>query len=86
MDSRYETVSESDIEDFNNSCKSCNYDPEGFKLIEHDVIYVPCGGILYEPKGKLTISRNEKSKTYITGDGSSWPDEFDIDLKAGIFK
>lgn len=85
MTNNFQTIHRSELDDFETSCQQYKLDPNSFQLQEHDITQTPAGNGLHHPHGKITISRNGKSKTYITGNGSKWPAEFDDDLRASIF-
>jgi hypothetical protein len=86
MTIKYKTLDSSEIDDFRKSCKKYSVNYTEFKLEEHEVNQIQTNDGFYYYKGKVTISKNNKSKTYNTGRGSKWPAEFDIDLKNGAFK
>jgi len=78
-------IGESEIEDFKNSILSRRLDQSDFELTKHEE---PMRGVGVQPiKGNVTIKRKSsgKHKTYKAGHLSSWPAEFDQDLKRGIF-
>lgn len=85
MNNQFQTINKSELEDFSASCQRHQVDSKDFKLQEHDVTRTPTVNGLYHPHGKVTISKNGKIKTYLTGHESRWPAEFDIDLEAGTF-
>lgn len=85
MNKLYQTIHSTEIDDFKQSCQHHSVDYNEFKLEEHDITSTYAGNGLYHPHGKVTISRNGKSMTYITGHSSKWPAEFDVDLKNGVF-
>ena len=85
MNNQFQTISNSELDDFNTSCQRNKVAPKDFSLDEHSITETPAGNGLHHPHGKVTISRNEKSRTYITGHGSKWPSEFDADLNSGAF-
>lgn len=78
----YKTINEDELADFRNICSDSGYSADEFKFNEHSVTLPDKVGPLY---GKVTISRNGKSKTYKTGNGSSWPADFDEDLRNKFF-
>lgn len=77
-------VHKSEREDFRNSIKSVGLDPSDFELIEKEDLP---SGTIYRLTGTVTIRRrsNKREKTYRAGHGSSWPAEFDCDLKKKVF-
>lgn len=83
----YKTITDSEINDFNQVCKSHGRDPSEFDMVEHDVIYTPDGSGLYCVNGKITITliKDSRARTYETGNGSSWVCYFEADLKKGYF-
>ena len=85
--SNYQTISDSELQDFESSCKSCNVSPNDFKLEENNVTRSDAGNGLFHSYGELKIThkQSKKNKTYKTGDGTKWPSEFDDDLKNRFF-
>lgn len=81
---KYETIFADELEDFNNICNDYGINPDEFNLYEHDVIF-PQPGTVGTITGKVTISTNDKRKTYNTGNDSSWPSDFSNDLIKGYF-
>lgn len=81
----FQTINHSELQDFKKSCKDRGINPGDFNLQEHDVTQTPTGNGLFHPNGKLTISKNGKSKTYETGNDTHWPADFDKDLRSGFF-
>ncbi|MFC3909722.1 hypothetical protein ACFORL_11640 [Legionella dresdenensis] len=79
---KYQTVYEDELDTFIKICHEEGYDPNEFNFNEHNVQNPSSIGSVY---GKVTISRNGKSKTYNTGNGSSWNADFENDLKNKSF-
>lgn len=83
---KYTTISEDELDDFNNLCSRYNVDPNTFEITEHDVSQYPAGNGIFHEAGKVTITHGDKSMTYNTGHGSSWPADFEKSLNSGKFK
>ncbi|HCX3483495.1 TPA: hypothetical protein OZL36_002528 [Legionella pneumophila] len=84
MDSNFQVINMDEYNEFLDICKSNGFDPDDFKFVEHD-ISLPRPNSVGSITGKVTISKNTKKKTYNTGDGSSWPLQFENDLKQRLF-
>lgn len=70
------------MENFKNICSDEGYDPDEFEFNEHSIQIPDTFGSIH---GKVTISRKGKSKTYETGNDSSWHADFEKDLKNNLF-
>jgi hypothetical protein len=82
---QYKTIDQSEIDDFRNIIKNQNLDPDDFEINEIDLTdYTKSPYIL---KGKISIIRksNNKTRTYNSGHGTSWPADFGDDLAGGLF-
>ena len=80
--SNYQTINDDELEDFKNICSDRGYNSDQFNFNEHSVSTPNTTGPI---NGKVTISRNGKSKTYETGDGSCWHANFENDLRNNFF-
>ena len=79
----FRSISKSEIEDCESACRKHGLDFSEFSLREHDVTE-PKEGVYYI-NGQITFSRNGASRTYKTGNGTSWPSNFENDVQSGIF-
>jgi hypothetical protein len=77
------SISKTEIEDCESTCRRHGLDFSEFSLREHDVTE-PEEGVYYI-SGQITFSRNGASRTYKTGNGTSWPVNFDVDVQNGFF-
>jgi hypothetical protein len=85
MKNSFRTVIESELEDFATECHAHSLDPNEFELNEHDYIETPVNNIIFSPNAKLTVTRNNISRTYLTGNATHWIADFSTDLKNGVF-
>jgi hypothetical protein len=86
MSKIFRTIDNSELEDFETECRACGLDPKEFTLEEHDYIETPAGGPIFTPNAKVTVSRNDKKRTYNTGNATHWVYDFAMDLRKGVFK
>lgn len=81
----YQSIDNSELEDFETECRSYGFDPKEFTLTEHDITHTPESSVIFTINGKVTITRNGKSRTYNTGNATHWVVDFSDDLRAGVF-
>ena len=81
------TVFPSEIEDFETECRANGKDPKEFSLEESDITETPPDGPIFTFNGKLLITRikNNKYKSYVTGNGTHWVADFSDDLRNGFY-
>jgi hypothetical protein len=79
-------IHESERKDFKDIVEDNKYTLNDFELIEVADKF-PSDGHIYPITGKVTIKNKKsgKEKTYATGHGSVWLDDFDKDLKNKYF-
>jgi hypothetical protein len=86
MEKKFRTVDKSELEDFDTACRTYGIDPDEFELTEHDYIETQASNPIFFPNAKLTITRNNISRIYSTGNATHWTADFEDDLRKGIFK
>ena len=83
---RFSTIQVDEMEDAFNSALSRGYELVDFNSYERSSPNVAFGGFyVVEGTLKVTYRPNQTTKVYRTGQGSSWPSEFERDLVAGVF-
>lgn len=85
MNKNFKTIDENELEDFISECKARGINPEGFQMVEHDVIETELNAATSVINGKVTISRGNHLRTYMTGDSTDWLVSFARDLRNGAF-
>ena len=86
MSNNYRTIDDSELEDFDTECRAHGLDQKTFTLREHDIIETPLTESIFTTNGRITITRNNISRTYATGNATHWVADFSDDLRTGIFK
>jgi len=85
MEKKFKAVDKSELEDFDTECRACGLDPKEFELSEHDYIEIPRDSFMFTFNAKLTVTRKNISKTYLTGNATHWVADFSDDLRKGVF-
>ena len=85
MNKNFETIDENELKDFINECEVRGINPEGFQMVEHDVIKTDLNAVTSIVNGKVTISRGNHLRTYRTGESTDWLVDFARDLRSGVF-
>jgi len=85
-ETQFATISNSELEDFKKICDENHLNPKDFTFKEHEVTKIPTGGFIFSYFGKLTITKNGKSRTYDTGNQSTWLSDFKNDLHNDFYK
>ena len=85
MEMKFKTVNKSELEDFDTECRAYGSNPDDFELNEHDYIETPTNNPIFFLNAKLTITKNNISKTYSTGNATHWVADFADDLRKGVF-
>jgi hypothetical protein len=85
MNKNFKTIDQNDLIDFINECEARQIYTEGFQLVEHDVIETELNESTSIINGKLTVSRGNYLKTYVTGDSTDWLVDFARDLRSKVF-
>jgi hypothetical protein len=85
MKENYRTIDKSELEDFDTECRACGLDPQEFRLSEHDVVETSLDNGLFITNGKISITRNDTTRTYCTGNATHWVTDFSDELRKGIF-
>ncbi len=85
MNSDYQTIEGTELEDFNNAIIKHGHAVDSYTLKEFDVEIIPMREGSTTETGKITIRRGSIERTYNTGWASKWPAEFAIDISNGVF-
>lgn len=86
MNNNFRTIDNSELEDFDTECRALGFNPNEFSLQEHDIVEKALTNATFTINGKVTITKNKKSKTYLTGNATHWVADFTDDLQKDFFK
>lgn len=79
----FRTILDSELDDFETKCRIAKINPQEFQLHEHDIVETPLNNGLFI--AKLTITKQNVKKTYVTGKDTHWVADFADDLEKGVF-
>jgi len=79
-------LTSTEIEDFETVCNECGVEKIDFDISEK-MDPAPTDGHIFQLTGVVTIQHKstKKSKIYSAGYGTSWPNDFRLDLNGGFF-
>lgn len=80
----YKTINDNEVNDFKKACQKCGLNPDDFEVHEHELTIEdpPEYGLF---KGKITLKKNNISRTYNSGHGYHWVSDASRDLEKGVW-
>lgn len=85
MSIQYQTIEGHELDDMNKEIVQRGHNLSSYTIDESEVKTILLGNGFYTETGKITIKRGNVERTYPSGNHSSWPGQFAVDLANGVF-
>ena len=82
----FKIIDDTELEDYNRAIEKTGYTPGDFEISEE--VDPLTAGLISDVIGTATVTYKTSGakRTYPVGHGTTWPVDFEIELRAGAFK